>query len=129
MKESIKDFIEKNILALEDEDIELFLYLASIQLSSQDVNILCAYLDTAKIEYKEHIPAVIEELVKDNVALQYRRKTKLSDIIYYIPQFNNTDHTEFRNTVANAIRKVYPNKVVLPDSYGITYVMERVWNR
>ena len=126
MKESVRNFIEKNILALEDEDIVLFLYLASVQLSRQDVNILCDYLDTAGIEYKEHVTSVIEELVKDNVALQYRRKTKLSDIVNVIPQFNYTNHTEFRNTVANAIRKVYPNKVVLPDSYGIEYVMERI---
>ena len=126
MKESVKNFIENNILALEDEDIVLFLYLASVQLSREDANILCAYLDTAGIEYKEHVPSVIEELVKDNVALQYRRKTKLSDLVNVIPQFNYTDHTEFRNTVANAIRKVYPNKVVLPDSYGIEYVMERI---
>lgn len=125
MKESIKNFIENNILALEDEDIVSFLYVASVQLSREDVNILCAYLDTAGIEYKEHVPAVIEELVKDSVTLQYRRKTKLSDIVNYIPQFNYTNHTEFRNTVSNAIRKVYPNKVVLPDSYGIEYVMER----
>lgn len=126
MKESVRNFIEKNILALEEEDIVLFLYLASVQLSGQDVNILCYYLDTAGIEYKEHIPAVIEELVKDNIALKYRRKTKLSDIANYIPQFNYTDHTEFRNTVATAIRKAFPNKVVLPDSYGIEYVLEKL---
>lgn len=126
MKESVKNFIEKNIIALEEEDIELFLYLASIQLSKQDVNILCDYLDTAGIEYTEHVPAVIEELVKDNIALKYRRKTKLSDIADYIPQFNYTDYTEFRNTVATAIKKVYPNKVVLPNSYGIEYVMEKI---
>ena len=126
MKESVKNFIEKNILALEEEDIVLFLYLASVQLSRQDVNILCGYLDTANIEYKEHVPSVIEELVKDNVGLQHRRKIKLSDIVNVVPQFNYTDHTEFRNTVANVIRKAYPNKVVLPDSYGIEYVMERI---
>ena len=126
MKESVRDFIEKNILALEEEDIVLFLYLASVRLTREDANILCDYLDTAGIEYKEHIPAVIEELVKDNIALKYRRKTKLSDIADYLPQFNYTNYTEFRNTVANAIRKVYPNKVVLPDSYGIEYVMERI---
>lgn len=125
MRESVKNFVEKNILALEDEDIVLFLYLACVQLSRQDVNILCSYLNTAGIEYKEHVTAVIEELVKDNVALQHRRKVRLSDAVNAIPKFNYTDHTEFRNTVANAIRKVYPNKVVLPDSYGIEYVMER----
>lgn len=126
MKESVRDFIEKNIIALEEEDIVLFLYLASIQLSRQDVNILCAYLDTAGIDYKEHIPDVIEELVKDNIALKYRRKTKLSDIANYIPQFNYTDHTEFRNAVATAITKAFPNKFVLPDNYGIEYVMEKI---
>ena len=126
MKESIRDFIEKNILALEDEDIVLFLHLASVQLSREDVNILCDYLDTANIEYKQHVHSVIEELVKDNFALQYRRKTQLSDIVQDIPLFNYTDRTEFRNTVANAIREVYPNKVVLPDRYGIEYVMERI---
>ena len=126
MKESVRDFIEKNILALEEDDIVLFLYLASVQLSKQDVNVLCEYLDTAKIEYKEHVPAVIEELVKDDVALKYRGKVKLSDVVNALPQFNYTNHTEFRNTVANAIRKVYPNKVVLPDNYGIEYVMERI---
>ena len=126
MKKSVKNFIEKNILALEEEDIVLFLYLASIQLSKQDVNILCAYLDTAGIEYKEHVTSVIEELVKDNVALQYRGKVKLSDVVNAVPQFNYTNHTEFRNTVADAIRKVYPNKVVLPDRYGLEYVMEKI---
>lgn len=126
MKESVKNFIEKNILALEEEDIVLFLYLASVQLSRQDVNILCGYLDTAKIEYKKHVPAVIEEIVKDNIALQYRGKVKLSNVVNAVPQFNYTDSIEFRNTVANAIRKVYPNKVVLPDSYGIEYVMEKI---
>ena len=126
MKESVRDFIEKNILALEEENIVLFLYLASVQLRKEDVNTLCEYLDTAKIEYKEHVVAVIEELVKDSVALQYRRKTKISDIVNHIPQFNYTDHAEFTRAVSNAIRKVYPNKVVLPDSYGIEYVMERV---
>lgn len=126
MKESVKNFIEKNIIALEEGDIVLFLYLASVQLTREDANILCDYLDTAGIEYKEYIPAVIEELVKDNIALKYRRKTKLSDIADYIPQFNYTDHTEFRNTVATAIRKAFPNKFVLPDSYGIEYIMERI---
>ena len=126
MKESVRNFIEKNIIALEEEDIVLFLYLASVQMTRQDANILCDYLDTAGIEYKEHVPSVIEELVKDNIALKYRRKTKLSDIVDYIPQFNYTNYTEFRNTVATAIRKVFPNKVVLPDSYGIEYVMERI---
>jgi hypothetical protein len=126
LKESVRNFIEKNILALEEENISLFLYLASVQLSKEDVNILCDYLNTAGIEYTEYVPSVIEELVKDSVALQYRRKTKLSDIVNYIPQFNYTDHAEFTRAVSNAIRKVYPNKVVLPDIYGITYVMERV---
>ena len=126
MKESVKNFIENNILALEEEDIVLFLYLASVRLTRGDVNILCDYLDTAGIDYKNYIPAVIEELVKDNIALKYRRKTKLSDIADYIPQFNYTDYTEFRNTVADAIRKSFPNKVVLPDSYGIEYVLEKI---
>ena len=129
MKESVKNFIEKNILALEEEDIVLFLYLAFVQLSKQDVDVLCNYLDTAGIEYKEHVPSVIEHLLKDSVALHYRRKIKLSDIVSSIPQFNYTDHTEFRNIVANAIRRVYTNKIILPDSYGIEYVMERIWNR
>ena len=126
MKESVKYFIEKNILALEDEDIVMFLYLASVQLSKQDADILCDYLDTASIDYKDYIPAVIEELVKDSVGLQLRSKVQLSTIVNTFPTFNYTDYTEFRNTVANAIRKVYPNKVVLPDSYGIEYVMERI---
>lgn len=126
MKESVKNFIENNILALEEEDIVLFLYLASVQLSRQDVNILCGYLDTAKIEYKEHVPAVIEELVKDNVALQHRRKVKLSDVVRAVPYFNYEKYLDFRNIVVNAIKKVYPNKTCLPDSYGIEYVMERV---
>ena len=126
MKESVKNFIEKNIIALEEEDIVLFLYLASVQLSKQDVNVLCDYLDAAGIEYTEHVPAVIEELVKDDVGLHYRRKVTLSAIVDVLPQFNYTTYTDFRNTVANAIRKVYPNKVVLPDSYGIEYVIERI---
>ena len=126
MKETVREFIEKNILALEEEDIVLFLYLASIQLTREDTNILCDYLDTAGIEYKEHVPAVIEDLVKDNIALKYRRKTKLSDIADYIPQFNYINYTEFRNTVANAITRAFPNKVVLPDSYGIEYVLEKI---
>ena len=126
MKESVKNFIEKNILALEEEDIVLFLYLASVQLSREDVNILCDYLDTAGIDYKDHIPAVIEELVKDSVGLQLKPKVQLSTIVNTFPTFNYTDYTEFRNIVADAIRKVYPNKVVLPDSYGIEYVMGRV---
>ena len=126
MKESVRDFIEKNILALEEEDIVLFLYLASVQLTREDANILCSYLDTAGIDYKHYIPAVIEELVKDNIALKYRRKTKLSDIVDYLPHFNYTNYTEFRNTVSDVIRKAFPNKVVLPDSYGIEYVMERI---
>ena len=126
MKESVRNFIEKNIIALEEEDIVLFLYLASVQLNKQDVNILCEYLDTAKIEYREHVPSVIEELVKDDVGLHYRRKVTLSSIVDVLPEFNYTTYTDFRNTVANAIRKVYPNKVVLPDSYGIEYVMERI---
>ena len=126
MKESIKDFIEKNILALEEEDIVLFLYLAAVRLTRQDANILCSYLDTAGINYKAYVPAGIEELVKDNVALQLRRKVRLSAVVDQLPHFNYENYTEFRNTVADAIRKVYPNKVVLPDSYGIEYVMERV---
>lgn len=126
MKESVRDFIEKNILALEEEDTVLFLYLAAVQLSNQDVDILCDYLDTADIDYKDLIPAVIEELVKDNVGLQLRPKIKLTDVVNVMPRFNKVKDAEFRNTVANAIRKVCPNKVVLPDSYGIEYVMERI---
>lgn len=126
MKESVKNFIEKNILTLEEEDIVLFLYIAAVQLSREDVNILCDYLDTARIDYKEHVSAVIEELVKDNVGLQLRPKIKLSNIVNVIPQFNYRDPIEFRNAVANAIRKVYPNKVVLTNSDGIEYVMERL---
>ena len=127
MKESVRDFIEKNILALEEKDIVLFLYLASVQLSKQDVNVLCDCLDTADIEYKEYVPSVIEELVKDNVALKYRGTVKLSAVVDAIPQFNYTNHIEFRNTVANAIGKVYPNKVVLPDLHGLEYyVMEKI---
>ena len=125
MRGSVKNFIEKNILALE-EDIVLFLYLAAIQLSKQDINILCDYLDTASIEYKEHVPSVIEKLVKDDVALQYRGKVRLSELVSALPQFNYTDYTKFRNTVTNAIRKVYPNKICLPDSYGIEYIVERI---
>ena len=128
MKESVKNFIEKNILALEEEDIILFLYLASVQLSRHDVNILCAYLHTAGIEYEQHIPAVVEELVKDNLALQYRSKVQLSSVMDSIPrfQFNYADYTEYRNMVADAIRRAYPNKVVLPDRFGIEYIMERI---
>jgi hypothetical protein len=72
LKESVKNFIEKNILALEEEDIVLFLSLAAVQLGRQDVNVLCSYLDTAGVEYAEYVPVVIEELVKDIVALKYR---------------------------------------------------------
>lgn len=126
MKKSIKDFIEKNILALEEEDIVLFLYLASVQLSKQDVNVLCDYLDTAGIEYKEHVPAIFEELVKDNVGLQLRPKVRLSAVVDQLPHFNYENYSDFRNAVANAIRKVYTNKTILPDSYGIEYVMERI---
>lgn len=126
MKESVKNFIEKNIIALEEEDIVLFLYLAAVQLGRQDVNILCEYLDTAGIKYKEHVTSVIEELVKDNVGLKYRRKVRLSEVVDRLPQFNYTNYTEFRNTVANAIRKVYTNKIILPDSYGIEFIMERI---
>ena len=127
MKESVKNFIEKNILALEDEGIELFLYLACVQLSRQDVNILCSYLDAVDIEYKKHVPAVIEEVVKDNVAMQYRSKIKLSNIIDNMPKFNITDHLQVRKIVKDAITRVYPNKIILPDRYsGIEYVMERV---
>ena len=129
MKESVKNFIEKNILALEEEDIVFFLYLASVRLSRQDVNILCDYLDAAGIEYKEHVSSVIEELVKDNIALQHRAKVKLFAIVDVLPKFNYTTYIEFREIVVNAIRKVYPNKVVLPDSYGIEYVRERIWRR
>ena len=126
MKESVKNFIEKNILALEEEDIVLFLYIASVQLSREDVNILCDYLDKAGIDYREHVPSVIEQLVKDNVALQHRRKVTLTSIVDVLTNFNYTTYIEFRSIVVNAIRKVYPNKVVLPDSYGIEYVMERI---
>ncbi len=115
MKESVKNFIEKNILALEEEGTVLFLYLASIQLSKQDVNVLCDYLDTAGIECKEYVPEVIEELVKNNIALKYRRKTKLSDIVNYMPQFHITEPLQFRNIVKDAITKIYPNKIILPD--------------
>lgn len=125
MKESVKNFIEKNILALE-EDIVLFLYLAFVQLSKEDVNVICDYFDTAGIEYKEHVPAVLEELVKDNAGLQFRRKVRLAAVVDQLPHFNYENYTEFRNSVTDAIRKVYPNKVVLPDSYGIEYVMEKI---
>lgn len=125
MKESVKNFIEKNILALEEENIVLFLYLASVQLSKQDVNVLCEYLDTANIEYIEHVPAVIEELVRDNIALQHRSKVNLTGIINGLPFFTYKKYVDFRVIVVNAIKKVYPNKVVRPDSYGIEYVMER----
>ena len=125
MKESVRDFIENNILALE-EDIELFLYLASVQLSIQDVNTLCSYLDTAKIEYEKHVPAVIENLVRENVALQRRRKVNFTGLVNALPSFNSKDYAEFSKSVADAVRKVYPNKVILPNIYGITYVMERV---
>ena len=125
MKESVREFIEKNILALE-EDIVLFLYLASVQLTREDANILCSYLDTAGIEYKNYIPDVIEELVKNNIALKYRRKTKLSDIVDNIP-FHITEPLQFRNIVKDAITKIYPNKIILPDRYnGIEYVMEKI---
>ena len=124
MKESVRDFIEKNIIAV--EDIVLFLYLASVKLSRQDVNILCDYLNIAGIKYEDHIPAVIEELVKDNIALQYRPKVQLSSIVDNLPRFNYTNYTKFRNTVATAIRKAFPNKVVLTDGFGIEYVIERI---
>ena len=126
MKESVKNFIEKNILALEEEDIVLFLYLAAVQLSTKDVDVLCDYLDTAKIEYKEHIPAVIEELVRDNVALQHRSKVNLTGLVNSLPFFNYKKYVDFRVIVVHAIRNVYPNKIVLPDRYGIEYVMERI---
>lgn len=127
MKESVKDFIEKNILTLEEGDIILFLYIASFQLNEQDVNTLCDYLNTASIEYKEQIPDVIEELVKDNVAMQYRSKIKLSNIIDNIPKFNITDPLQFRKIVVDAITKVYPNKIILPSRYsGIEYVEEKI---
>ena len=127
MKESVREFIEKNIFALEEENIVLFLYLASVQLTREDADILCSYLDTAGIEYKNYIPDVIEELVKDNIALKYRRKTKLSNIVNYIPQFHITEPLQFRNIVKDAITKIYPNKIILPDRYnGIEYVMEKI---
>ena len=126
MKESVKNFIEKNIIALEEDDIVLFLYLASVNLSRQDVNVLCSYLDTADIDYEEYVPVVIEEIVKDIVALKYRRKVKLSDVVHSVPFFNYVNTTLFRNAVADAIRKVYPNKIVFPDRYGIEYVLERI---
>jgi imidazolonepropionase-like amidohydrolase len=80
----------------------LFLYIASIQLNRQDVNTLCDYLDTAGIDYKEHVPSVIEELVKDDARLQRRQKVSLSAIVYQLPNFNYTNYLEFRNIVVDA---------------------------
>lgn len=124
MKESVKNFIEKNILALE-EDLVLFLDVASAKLSRQDVNILCAYLDTAGIEYKEHVPTVIDKLVKDNISLQLSSKVPLSSVVANLPRFNYIGYVEFSKVVVNAIKKAYPNKTFLTDSYGIEYVMEQ----
>ena len=128
MKESVKDFIENNIVTLDEGNIDLFLYLASMQLNKQDVNILCSFLDIAKIEYKSRIPMVVEEILKDNIALQYRGRIKLSDIINSIPQFNITDHPQVRKIVKDAITKVYPDRFILPDKFtGIEYVREKLW--
>lgn len=127
MKESVKNFIEKNIIALEEDDIALFLYLASVQLEKQDVDILCSYLYIAGIDYRKYIDTAIKDIVKDNVAMQYRAKIKLSTLIDNIPKFNITDPLQFRKIVVDAITKVYPNKIILPDRYsGIEYVIEKI---
>lgn len=127
MKQSVRYFIENNILALEEDDIALFLYLALVQLEKQDVDILCSYLYIAGIDYRKYIDTAIEEIVKDSVAMQHRSKIRLSTIIDNIPKFNITDPIQFRKIVVDAITKVYPNKIILPDRHsGIEYVMEKI---
>ena len=121
----VKNFIENNVVLLEEGDVDLFFYHAMFALTTNHSEVLVNIVkDILNIDPEEYIKAALIEWAKDNIALQYRSNIQLSKFLQNVPRFGY-DFMTFRNMFVEALKVAYPNKTVLPDRYGVEYIVEK----
>ena len=121
----VKAFIENNIILIEENDLELFFYNALFGLHTPGTAELVSIVrSTLDIDPEPAIKAALVEWCKDSVALQHRKKVSLGNLLKLVPKFDY-DMTTFRHLFVEAVKTAYPNKTLLPDNYGIEYIVEK----
>ena len=121
----VQRFIEDNIVLIEEDELSLFFYNSLFSLTNEhSKELFKVFTDVLNINPEEAIKDALVDWCKDNVALQTRKKVGLSQLMKNIPRFGY-EPLKFRWMVIDAIRIAYPNKTILPDSYGIEYIVER----
>ena len=121
----VKRFIEDNVALLEEEEYSLFFYLALFNLPptyGKELVSICKNI--LNIDADIAIQDALVDWCKDSVALQHRKKILLSSLQQMLPNFGY-DSLKFRCMILDAVKKAYPNKTCLPDSYGIEYIVEK----
>lgn len=122
---AVQRFIEDNIALIDEQEFSLFFYLSMFTLSTEySRELVDIFNNTLNIDPTEYIKHALVDWCKDSVALQTRKKLSVSKLTEKIPHFN-FDITTFRKMFIDAVKTAYPNKTVLPDSYGIEYVVEK----
>lgn len=121
----VKRFIEDNVVLLEEEEYTLFFYLALFNLPhgyGEELISICKYV--LNVDTDTALQNAMVVWCKDDVALKHRKKVQLNSLQQILPDFGYNSST-FRRMLVDAIKTAYPNKTVLPDSYGIEYVVEK----
>lgn len=122
----VQRYIEDNINLIENDELSLFFYGAIFALNTSDSeNLVNILTDVLNIDPKEAIKSALVDWCRDNVALNYRGKIAVSKLLQNVPRFGYT-YPEFFILFRDAVKTAYPNKVVLPDRYGVAYVVEKI---
>ena len=121
----VQRFIEDNITLIEENELSLFFYSSLFSLTNQhSEELFKVFTDVLNINPEPAIKAALVEWCEDNVALGIRKKVGVSQLLKNIPKFGY-DSLKFRWMFIDAVKTAYPNKTVLPDSYGIEYIVEK----
>lgn len=120
----IKNFIENNIILLDEGDMAMFLYIATQQLNKTEVNDLIKVLHDSGVDYIPYIEPAYKLYLEDFYILRGRNRLRLAMLLDVVPNFG-LGRGEQGNIVCSVIRQLYPNKAIIPDSYGIEYIEEK----
>ena len=121
----VQRFIEDNIVNIEQGKwAELFYYAMFALTSPQSAELFSVVDEVLNIDPSSAIEDALIMWCKDNVALRYDRKVAVSKVMQNIPHFG-LGYATLRLMFYAAVKTAYPNKTVLPDSYGIEYVVEK----
>ena len=125
LSQPVKRYIEDNISLLDNGKYRLFFYGALFALPptyGKELATVCR--DVLGIDTDLAIQEALVDWCTDNVALHHYKKVGVSQLLKLLPNFGY-DSLTFRSMFIDAVKTAYPNKTVLPDSYGIEYIVEK----